>query len=94
MDEMMMLGVPLVVIVPAMVEVAKHSGLPTRWAGLVAMVIAMSLVAIADLGGVITLEGQDGAARVARWVITGVVYGLAGAGVYSQVRRITEPRGY
>lgn len=94
MDEMMMLGVPLVVIVPAMVEVAKHSGLPTRWAGLAAMGIAMGLVAIADLGGVITLEGEDGAAQVARWMIAGVVYGLAGAGVYSQVRRITESRGY
>jgi len=94
MNEMVVLGVPLVVIVPALVEVAKRAGLPTRWAGLAAIATAAGLIAAADLGGVIMLEGEDGAARIARWMIAGVVYGLAGAGVYSQVRRVSGPGGY
>ena len=94
MNELLVLGVPLVVIVPALVEVAKRAGLPTRWAGLAAMLIASCLVAIADLGGMVLIGGGDSSTRAARWVIAGVVYGLAGAGVYSQVRRVSDSGGY
>lgn len=59
-------GIPIVVIVPALVELAKRQGLPDRFAGIGALVIAT-------------------------WVLGGIVYGLAAAGLYSQ-RGILLPR--
>lgn len=80
-------GMPLIAIVPALVNVYKQNGLPVRWAGWAAMVTSMALLAIADLA----LDGapsQDQLPQVvAGWVIGGVVYGLAAAGFYSQVRQ-------
>ena len=89
-------GVPLVAIVPALVELAKRQGLPARWAGIAAVVIAMVLLAIGD----VALGDTGGNAdrwlvRIATWVLGGVVYGLAAAGFYSQrallMRRSATP---
>jgi len=82
-------GVPLVVIVPALIEGAKRAGLPARWAGVAAVGCAVVLLALGDLalvGGVLEVE------RVARWFVGGVVYGLAAAGLYSQ-RRVARTPG-
>lgn len=75
-------GVPVVVLVPAVVEAAKRAGLPTRYAGLAAIAAATLLVALADLAGLGNAGGS-----VARWLLAGVIYGLAAAGLYSQARR-------
>ena len=74
-------GIPLIVVVPAIVEVAKHNGLPPRLAGLAAIVAATVLLALGDvaLGAAEIPFGQ----RAASWVIGGIVYGLAAAGFYS-----------
>ena len=77
-------GVPVVVIVPACVEVAKRAGLPGRFAGLAAIVSAILLVALADLA----LGSPAGPDAVARWLLLGAVHGLAGAGLYSQVHHL------
>ncbi|MDQ3168468.1 MAG: hypothetical protein M3P94_07445 [Chloroflexota bacterium] len=77
-------GVPVVVIVPACVEVAKRAGLPTRFAGLVAIASATLLVALADLA----LGAPTGLDAIARWLLLGGVHGLAGAGLYSQIHRL------
>ena len=74
-------GVPVVALVPALVEGAKRAGLPSRYAGLAAIGVAATLVALGDLA-----RGGSAAGAVARWLVAGVVYGLAGSGLYTQVR--------
>ena len=73
-------GVPLVVIVPPLVQLAKGHGLPSRFAGLAAILIATVLLALASLG----LTGSFQPTDLAHWLIGGLVYGLAAAGLYSQ----------
>lgn len=74
-------GIPLIVVVPAIVEIAKRNGLPERLAGPAAIATATALVALGDvaLGATPLPIGQ----RLAAWVIAGIVYGLAAAGFYS-----------
>ncbi len=74
-------GIPLIVVVPAIVQIAKANGLPARLAGPAAIVTATALVALGDIALAESTEplGQ----RLAGWLIAGVVYGLAAAGFYS-----------
>ena len=81
-------GVPVVVIVPALVEGAKRAGLPVRFAGLAAVGCAIVLLALGDLA---LADELPDVARVARWLVGGVVYGLAAAGLYSQRHLTTKP---
>lgn len=74
-------GVPIVVILPALIEGAKRAGLPARFAGLAAVGCAVVLLALGDLA---LAGGVPDVGRVARWFVGGVVYGLAAAGLYSQ----------
>lgn len=83
-------GVPLIVVTPALVELGKRLGMPVRYAGLVAMGAAMVLLACADLALGEIPAGDDLASAVARWVLGGVVYGLAAAGLYSQARVVAS----
>jgi hypothetical protein len=80
--EQLILGVPIVVIVPAIVELMKRIGLPSASAGLAAIGTAAALVGLTQAAG--AAEWYGGAAGV---LLAGVVYGLASAGLYSQVRR-------
>lgn len=79
-------GVSLVVVTPALVEIAKANGMPVRFAGVASIVIAFTLLVIAE----IALDGVPASPEVgralARWIIGGIVYGLAAAGLYSQGR--------
>lgn len=86
----LVVGVPLIVITPALVELAKRQGLPARYAGLAAMLTAMALLVCGDLalGGAPPADAL--VATVARWILGGVVYGLAAAGLYSQGRELAE----
>ena len=79
---------PLVAIIPALVELGKRQGLPVRYAGLAAMLCGMGLLALAGFA----LGHPVDAGSVARWIIGGIVYGLAGAGLYSQ-REVALNRG-
>ena|SRR5680860_216560 len=78
-------GVPLVVIVPALVELAKRQGMPVRYAGLAAIAISTALLTLAG----IAVNDAIGAGDLARWAIGGIVYGLAAAGLYSQRNTLT-----
>lgn len=80
-------GVSILIVTPALVEVAKQVGLPVRWAGIAAMLIAVVLVALGDIAAGI----DAGTEVIARWLIGGVVYGLAAAGLYSQTRLRERP---
>lgn len=89
-------GVPLVVIVPAIVELAKGQGLGDRYAGLASIGAATFLLVIADIaaGGVGAggIGGPHWLATVAGWLAGGIVYGLAGSGLYSQRGRLPALR--
>lgn len=75
-------GVSILVVTPALVEVAKQLGLPVRLAGLAAIGFATMLVILGDIATGVEPDSRG----VATWVIGGVVYGLAAAGLYSQTR--------
>jgi hypothetical protein len=79
--------VAIVALVPGIVEVAKRLGLPARWAGVAAIAAATALVALRDLA----LSG-GASGSLARWLLAGLVQGLAAAGLYSQARQVPTPR--
>jgi hypothetical protein len=86
-------GVPLVVILPALVELAKRLGMPVRWAGLAAITLAVLLVAVGDIAlGYTSGDASRWVVRVATWGLSGVIYGLAAAGLYSQGDLVTRRR--
>jgi hypothetical protein len=80
--ELLIVGVPLVIIVPALVELAKRMGLPTAYAGLA------SILGSALILGLVGLQAHSQFGSWATWLLTSVVYGLAASGLYSQVRGI------
>lgn len=80
-------GAPIVALVPGLVELAKRAGLPARFAGLAAIATATALVALADLAAR-AAPATDPLGTAAAWLLAGIVYGLAAAGLYSQARRL------
>lgn len=79
--------VPVVVLVAALVEAGKRAGLPTKYAGIAAVGIAILLTfLVAAAEGSLGEEGT----RFAAWVLSGIVTGLAAAGLYSQARIVTR----
>ncbi len=80
-------GVSILVVTPALVEVAKQLGLPIRWAGMAAIATATFLVVVGAVanGEPVSLESAS------RWLIQGLVYGLAAAGFYSQTKLRDKP---
>lgn len=78
--DLLIVGVPLVIIVPALVELAKRLGLPTAWAGLA------SIACSALILGLVALQADARVGGWATWLLTSIVYGLAASGLYSQVR--------
>ena len=79
-------GVSVMIVTPALVEIAKGNGMPVRFAGIASILFAFVLLVIAEIAlrGVPASGGLVQA--VARWIIGGVVYGMAAAGLYSQGR--------
>src|SRR5215208_6727024 len=82
--ELLVSGVGITVLVPALVELAKRSGLPTRYAGL-ASIVAAGLVL-----GLVQLQSNAQFGGAAGWLLLSLVYGLAAAGFYSQVRKLSD----
>lgn len=93
MTDTLILGVPIVVLTPGLVEVLKKGGLPARYAGVTAIICAAMLAALADVAG---LEGPGSGlpleARLATWLLAGIVYGLAAAGLYTQGKALATGR--
>jgi protein-S-isoprenylcysteine O-methyltransferase Ste14 len=81
-------GIPLIVVVPAIVQIAKANGLPARLAGPAAIVTATVLIALGDLA--LATSTAPLGQRLAGWLIAGIVYGLAAAGFYSLAPRPTS----
>ena len=80
--ELLISGVGITVLVPAIVELAKRSGMPTQYAGL-ASILAAGLVL-----GLVQLQANAQFGGLAGWLLLSLVYGLAAAGFYSQAKRV------
>jgi hypothetical protein len=80
--ELLVSGVGITVLVPAIVELAKRSGMPTQYAG------AASIVAAGIVLGLIELRSNAQFGGAAGWLLLSLVYGLAAAGFYSQAKRV------
>lgn len=68
-------------IVMALIEIAKHAGLPSRWAGAAAAVFGVVLAALYALASESTIGP-------ALWA--GLIAGLTAAGVYSGQKAARE----
>ncbi|MDW8060788.1 MAG: hypothetical protein RMK01_12015 [Thermomicrobium sp.] len=73
-------GVPAVVLVPLVVEVAKRSGMPTRYAPLATLVAAGLVAALAE-----TVPVAPSLAPLARWAVA-TLLGLGASGAYETAR--------
>lgn len=82
--ELLVLGVPLLVLTAAMVQGLKGLGLATRYAGLA------SIVCTALVLGLLGLEAHTRYGGIATWLLASLVYGLAASGLYSQAKRLAE----
>lgn len=74
-----LLGIPAVVLVPILVQGLKMLGLPVRWAGVAALVAGL---AVAGLAEAVTVWPT--VTPFVRFVIAGILLGLASVGIYSQ----------
>jgi hypothetical protein len=72
--------------VPALVELAKRSGLPTQYTGLASILSAGVVLGLVELRSNAQFGGAAG------WLLLSLVYGLAAAGFYSQVRKLSDGR--
>ena len=78
--DLLIVGVPLVVIVPALVELAKRLGLPTAYAGIA------SIGSSALILGLVQAQTDARFGGWAAWLLTSIVYGLAASGLYSMTK--------
>ncbi len=85
--ELLIAGVPIVVIVPLLVQGAKELFLPARYAGVAAIVAAAIVL------GLIDLQTDPRFSGWAEWLLLSIVYGLAASGLYSQVRLLPPAGG-
>src|SRR5205085_4953666 len=82
--EIVVSGVGITLIVPAVVELGKGLGLPTKFAGLAAVMVAAVVLGLVQLREDATYGG------VAAWALLSLVYGLAAAGAYSQAKVVSR----
>ena len=76
-----LLGIPSLVLVPLLVQALKAAGLPAKWAGVAAILVGL---AVAGLAEAVTAWPQ--VTPFVRWLVAGLLLGLASAGSYSQYR--------
>lgn len=80
-------GVPVIILLPAAIALLKQVGLPTSWTGVVAAVLGM-LVALG-------IQAVKTWPQIEPWVgvvVTGTLLGLAANGLYSQYQHFTKTR--
>jgi hypothetical protein len=75
----------VIALVPGLVEIAKRTGMPARFAGLAAIAFATAVFALSGLA-----TGSPDVRAVAEWLLRGTIAGLAAAGLYSQAAALTQ----
>jgi hypothetical protein len=81
LNGIVLLGIPAVVLVPLLVQALKAAGLPVKWAGVAAIAVGL---AVAGLAEAVNVWPQ--VTPFVRWLIAGLLLGLASSGAYSQYR--------
>jgi hypothetical protein len=76
-----LLGIPAVILVPVIVQGIKALGLPARWAGIAALVVGLAVAGLAEI-----VTAWPSVMPFVRFVVAGVLLGLAAAGSYSQYK--------
>ncbi|MHB9031930.1 MAG: hypothetical protein ACYC6L_02670 [Anaerolineae bacterium] len=85
LGDIVVFGVPGAVIIVALIELAKHYGLPVRWAPLIALILGVGLSIGVYYAGI--------NAQVAIWlklVLGGILCGLAAVGGFSGTRSMID----
>lgn len=85
LNGIMLLGIPAVVLVPVIVQGIKSLGLPSRWAGIAALVVGLFVAGLAE-----AVTQWPTLTPLVRFIIAGVLLGLASSGAYSQYRTFKE----
>jgi hypothetical protein len=75
----------VIALVPGLVEIAKRTGMPARFAGLAAIAFATAVFALSGLA-----TGSPDGSTIAEWLLRGTIAGLAAAGLYSQAIVLTQ----
>ena len=86
-DEILIFGVPAMLLVPVVVQWLKGLGLPARWAGLASVLVAGGLAALGE-----AVQTEPRLAPAARVVLAAILVGMAGSGAYSQAK-LTRNQG-
>ncbi len=81
MSDLVVFGIPGAAIIVALIEVAKHYGMDTKWAPLVSIVLGIVLAVVVHLS-----EANPQVAVWAQLVLGGILCGLAASGGYSGVK--------
>ncbi len=81
LDGITLLGIPALVLVPVLVQGAKALGLPARWAGVVALALGLLVAGLAEV-----VQAWPAVTPVVRFLVAGVLLGLASSGAYSQFK--------
>jgi ABC-type transport system involved in cytochrome c biogenesis permease subunit len=76
-----LLGIPALVLVPVIVQGLKALGLPVRWAGFAAIAVGLTVAGLAE-----AVTAWPAVTPIARFVVGGLLLGLAAAGSYSQYK--------
>jgi hypothetical protein len=84
LETLLVLGVPISVVAPLVVQQAKNLGMRTEYTGLASMLVCLVLAILASAA-----NGTLAVDHAATYFLQGIIYGLAGNGVYSQVRMLT-----
>jgi hypothetical protein len=76
-----LLGIPAIVLVPLLVSGLRMLGLPVRWAGLSAVGVGLAVAGLAE-----AVHAWPSVTPWVRFVVAGLLLGLASVGAYSQYK--------
>jgi hypothetical protein len=76
----------IIALIPGCVEIAKRSGLPSRFAPILAIVSGIALVGLSHAAAGESVHSIETAAEV---ILTGLISGLAAIGLYEVVPKAT-----
>ena len=81
LDGITLLGIPAIILVPLLIQGMKTLGLPVRWAGVTALVTGLVVAGLAEV-----VHAWPSVTPWVRFLVAGVLLGLASVGAYSQYK--------